>query len=363
MVATIDSTPRADGFRMPGEFEVHVGTWMLWPQRSDVWRLGAKPAQRAWVELATTIARFEPVTVGVNHDQFLNARGRLPPHIRVLELSSDDVWIRDSGPSFLVNEEGEVRAVDWHFNSWGQIGLAAWDRDDMVARKICEVEGVDRCRAPLVMEGGSFHVDGEGTVLTTEECLLNPNRNPQLSKQQIEHYLFEYLNAETIIWLGRGLDPDVTSGHVDDVAFFVRPGVVAVAWTDDPSDHRREILVENYERLRSVTDARERRLKIHKIPLPAEVVITEEEASGIDVVEGTLPLEAGFSQAAAYINLYLCNGAVIMPTFDDPCDETARRALQGLFPERTVAPVPSREIILAGGNIHCVTQQVPLGSR
>ena len=363
MPGTLTSTPLADGFRMPGEFDPHARTWLLWPQRPDVWRLGGKPAQRAWVDLASAIARFEPVTVGVNHDQFDNARAQLPDHVRVLEISNDDVWLRDSGPSFVVNQRGEVRLVDWRFNSHGQMSLATWEKDDKVARKIAEIEGVDRYRAPLVLEGGSVHVDGEGTVLTTEECLLNPNRNPDLSREEIERLLCEYLGASTVLWLGRGLDPDVTSGHIDDVAMFVRPGVVALAWSDDPGDWRHEVLADNLERLTHATDARGRRLEIHKIPLPAEVVVTEEEAAGVDMVEGSLALPAGFRQAATYVNCYLCNGGVVMPTFDDPKDHEARATLQRLFPEREVVPLPSREIILAGGNVHCVTQQQPRAER
>ena len=358
----IESTPQTDGFRMPGEFEPHARTWLLWPQRPDVWRLGGKPAQRTWVELATTIARFEPVTVCANHDQFDNARARLPDHVRVLEISNDDAWLRDSGPSFVVNDHGDVRLVDWRFNSHGQ-GLATWEKDDRVARKIAEIEAVDRYRAPLVLEGGSIHVDGEGTVLTTEECLLNPNRNPDHSREDVERHLCDYLGVTTVVWLGRGLDPDVTSGHVDDVAMFVRPGVVALAWSDDPEDWRRESLVENLERLERATDGRGRPFEVHKIPLPDDVVLTQEEAAGIDQVEGTLPLPAGFRQAATYVNCYVCNGAVVMPTFDDPKDGEARAALQRLFPDREIVPLPSREIILAGGNVHCVTQQQPVTGR
>jgi agmatine deiminase len=354
----LDSTPRDDGYRMPGEYEPHAGTWLLWPQRPDVWRLGGKPAQRAFVALAAAIARFEPVTVGVNHDQFDNARSRLPDDVRVLEISSDDAWLRDSGPSFVVNDCGGVRLVDWHFNSHGRY-LPTWEKDDRVARKIAEIEGVDRYRAPLVLEGGSIHVDGEGTVLTTEECLLNPNRNPDLSREQIERHLCDYLGASTVVWLGRGLDPDVTSGHVDDVATFVRPGVVALAWSEDPADWRREILAENLRRLERVTDARGRRLEVHKIQLPEDVLLTEDEAAGIDMIDGAQPMPPGFRQAATYVNCYLCNGGVIMPTFDDPKDDQAREALQGLFPGREVVPLPSHEIILAGGNVHCVTQQQP----
>jgi agmatine deiminase len=357
---TLTSTPRADGFRMPAEWGRHAATWLLWPQRPDVWRLGGKPAQRAFTELAAAISRFEPVAVGVNHDQFENARRLLPERVRVLEVSSNDAWMRDSGPTFVVDDRGEVRLVDWRFNAHG-FSLPAWDKDDMVAGKIAEIEAVDRYRAPLVLEGGSIHVDGEGTVLTTRECLLNLNRNPGLSQERIDAYLKEYLGAEVVIWLDRGLDPDVTSGHVDDVAMFVRPGVVALAWTDDPHDWRREILAENLEILRSTRDARGRTLEVSTVPLPAEVVVSEEEASTIDRVEGSLPLPAGFKQAASYINCVLCNGGLIIPTFDDPADVEAAAVLQGLFPGRRLIALPGREVVIAGGCFHCITQQQPAG--
>ncbi|HET91546.1 MAG TPA: agmatine deiminase, partial [Chloroflexi bacterium] len=168
MAATINSTPRRDGFRMPGEFEPHAGCWMLWPERPDNWRWGAKPAQRAFAAVAAAIAQFEPVTMGVSRSQFRNARHMLPDAVRVVEMSYDDAWMRDNGPTFVVNDRGAVRAVDWEFNAWGGLdgGLYfPWDQDRLVARKVAEIERVDRYAAPLVLEGGSIHVDGAGTCL------------------------------------------------------------------------------------------------------------------------------------------------------------------------------------------------------
>jgi len=364
MRARIESTPRADGYRMPGEFEPHAGTWMLWPQRPDNWRLGAKPAQRAFVAVADAISRFEPLTMGVNHDQFENARNLLPPRVRVVEISSNDAWMRDIGPSFVVDDKGGVRAVDWVFNAWGGLydGLYfPWDGDDLVPQKVCEILSVDRYRAPFVLEGGSIHVDGEGTVITTEECLLSPGRNPGMSREEIEEGLRNYLGVEKVVWLGRGFDPEETTGHVDDVACYVRPGVVAIAWTDDPEDWRHEIMRDNLERLEKATDARGRRLEIAKLPCPTDVTITEDEAWGVDAVEGSIPRRPGDRMPATYVNFYVCNGGVVMPVFDDPQDETARATMQRLFPGRTVVTVPGREIVLGGGNVHCITQQQPRG--
>jgi agmatine deiminase len=364
MTTTIDSTPRADGFRMPGEFEPHKQIWMLWPQRSDNWRLGAKPAQRAWVEVATAISRFEPVTVGVNHDQYENAVDLLPGAVRVIELSSNDAWMRDCGPTFVVNDHGDVRLVDWDFNAWGGLydGLYfPWDKDQLVPQKLAQVEGVDRYKAHIVMEGGSIHVDGEGTVITTEECLLSPGRNPEMTRAQIEEHLRDYLGVEKVIWLPKGIDPEETNGHVDDVACFVRPGVVLAAVTEDEGDWRYELLQDNLRVLREATDARGRSLEVHTVPMPAIMAITEEEAWGVDSAEGSIPRRPGDKTAASYLNFLIVNGGVILPAFDDPHDGLAREIIAGLFPEREVVTVPGREIVLGGGNVHCITQQQPRG--
>ncbi len=353
------TTPRTDSYHMPGEFEPHAGCWMLWPERPDNWRLGAAPAQAAFAAVAAAIARFEPVTVGASARQWANARRLLPPAVRVVELSSDDAWARDCGPTFVVDGRGGLRGVDWEFNAWGGL-YAAWDQDALVARKILEIERANRYAAPLVLEGGSIHVDGEGTLLTTEECLLNPNRNPGLTRSEIEAHLRDYLNVETIIWLGRGVFNDETSGHVDNLCCFVRPGVVALTWTDDPADPQHAISRDALDRLSAAADARGRRLEVHTIHQPDPVTITAEEAVGIDAVEGTLPRRAGDRLAASYINCYIANGGVVAPVFNDPHDAPALTALRRLFPDREVVGVPAREILLGGGNIHCITQQQPL---
>src|SRR5580693_187963 len=221
MSATLTSTPAADGYRMPGEFEPHSGCWMAWPERPDNWRLGAKPAQEAYAAVAEAINVCEPVTMAVSDAQFEHCRSVLSPSIRVVEIATDDAWMRDIGPSFVIDAGGGRRGVDWRFNAWGGLdgGLYfPWDRDDRAARKVLEIERADRYRAPIVLEGGAIHVDGEGTVLTTEQCLLNANRNPTLSREQIEEGLLAYLGAGKVIWLGAGVYNDETDGHVDNLA-------------------------------------------------------------------------------------------------------------------------------------------------
>jgi len=339
---------------------------MLWPERSDNWRDGAKPAQAAFAAVAAAIASAEPVTVGVSAAQFQNARARLPAGVRVVELSANDAWARDTGPTFVVDGRGRRRGVDWRFNAWGGLdgGLYfPWDRDEEVARKILEIEGDERYAAPLVLEGGSIHVDGQGTCLTTEECLLNKNRNPHLSRVQIEGLLQAYLGIDTLIWLGRGTHLDETDGHIDELACFTSPGHVLLNWTDDRADPQYEISRDAHERLSLAVDARGRRLTIHKIHQPGPLHITAAEAAGIDRRAGSVPRGAGDRMPGSYVNFYLGNRTVVMPLFDPRWDARARRTLQRLFPGRRVLGVETREILLGGGNIHCITQQVPAARR
>jgi agmatine deiminase len=362
-VLILNSTPAEDGFRMPAEFERHGGCWMLWPERTDTWRDGAKPAQAAFAAVAAAIAEAEPVTMGVSAAQFQNARARLPARVRLVEMTANDAWMRDTGPTFVVGRRSQLRGVDWRFNAWGGLdgGLYfPWDRDDEIAQKVLEVEGAARYRAPFVLEGGAIHVDGQGTCLTTEECLLNPNRNPHLTRAQVEENLRRYLGVTQIIWLNRGVYLDETDGHIDELACFTSPGHVALTWTDDRADPQYAISHDALQRLREARDARGRRLQIHKIHQPGPLFMTAEEAAGIDLRHGTRPRRAGDRLPASYINFYLANGCVVMPLYDKRRDAAALRTLKKLFPRRRVVGVATREILLGGGNIHCITQQVPL---
>lgn len=362
MAIRLNSTPAEDGYRMPGEFESHDCCWIIWPERTDNWRLGAKPAEKAFIEVAEAISKFEPVTMCVSGKQFINARNKLPAKIRVIEVSNNDSWVRDSGPTFLINDKGGLRLVDWDFNAWGGLdeGLYfPWDQDDLIPRKIAELTGAERYKAPLVMEGGSIHTDGEGTLLATEECLLNPNRNPNLSKQQIEDYLKKYLSVEKIIWLPKGCYNDETNGHVDNICCFVKPGVVLLLWTEDKNDPQYEISSEALKILESSTDARGRNLEVHTIGMPKPVLITADECWGVDSVDGTIPRKEGDRLAASYVNFYIANGGIVAPIFGDPADEPAIEKLKQLFPDREVVGIYAREILLGGGNIHCITQQQP----
>ncbi|WP_175413018.1 agmatine deiminase [Clostridium sp. AWRP] len=359
---TLMSIPKEDGFRMPGEFERHNGCWMIWPERTDNWRLGAKPAQKVFVEVATAISEFEPVTVCVSNSQYDNARSKLSGQVRVVEMSTDDSWMRDCGPTFVTNGK-EVRGIDWTFNAWGGLldGLYfPWDKDDHVARKICDIERKDRYRLDdFILEGGSIHVDGEGTLITTEECLLSKGRNSHLTKLEIEDILKKYLNLEKIIWIPYGIYNDETNGHVDNILQYIAPGEIVLAWTEDKDDSQYAISEKAYEILSREKDAKGRNLKIHKLMLPKNILITKEESEGVDSVDGTLPRCEGDRLAASYANFYIANGGVVFPMFGDPNDEKARKNLETCFPGRKVVGIYAREILLGGGNIHCITQQQP----
>jgi agmatine deiminase len=359
-----EQIPKNDGYRMPGEFEPHDGCWMLWPERGDNWRLGGKPAQRCFVEVATAIARFEPVTMGVSRAYFEDARHQLPDAIRVVEMAHDDAWMRDVGPTFVVNDErGLVAGVDWDFNAWG--GLSGglyfpWQEDNLVAGKVLEIEKIDRYQAPLVLEGGAIHVDGEGTLITTGECLLNPNRNPALSREQIENHLRAYLNVDCIIWLPRGVYLDETDGHVDNLCCFARPGLVLLSWTDDPDDPVYAICREARAILEKERDARGRPFEVHPVHQPGPLFQTAEESAGLAYSRSAKPRRPGDRLAGSYINFYITNGGVVMPLLDDARDAAAIEAVQACFPDREVIGVSAREVLLGGGNIHCITQQQPI---
>lgn len=360
---TINSTPKKDGFRMPAEFEPHEGTFMIWPERSDNWREGATYAQKAFTEVASAIAKYEKVTMCASVNQYDNARTMLPEEIRVIEITTDDSWMRDCGPTFIRNAKGEIRGIDWKFNAWGGLvnGLySPWNNDDHVALKICELVGVNRYRLEdFVLEGGAIHVDGEGTALVTERCLLNKGRNPNLTKGEIEETLKEYLNIEKLIWLKHGIYLDETCEHIDNICTFVKPGVVVLAWTDDKADPQYEYSQECYEILTKERDAKGRTLKIHKLYTPRPIHITAAESAGVISNPATYPRKEGDRLAASYVNYYVCNGAVIMPGFQDEMDKKAKEVLETLYPDREVIQIYAREILLGGGNIHCITLQQP----
>lgn len=354
------TTPRQDGFRMPAEFEPHARCWMLWPERPDVWRDNARHAQKAFARVAQAISKFEPVTVGAPRHLIEEARSMLGSRVSVVPIAYNDAWVRDNGPTFVTNSTGEVRAVDWQFNAWGGL-YDNFEQDKKTAHEITKILNTKRYKADFVLEGGAIHTDGEDTLLTTEECLLNPNRNPHLTKSQIEDRLKAYLNVEKVIWLRRGVFLDETSGHVDNLVCFARPGEVLLTWTDDQSDPQYDISREAYEVLATSTDAKGRSFKIYKLHQPNIMYYTEEESAGIEELDTSYERLEGQRIAASYVNFYIANGGIVMPMFQDAeYDNRAAETIQEAFPDRRIRVVYAREILLGGGNIHCITQQQPM---
>lgn len=360
-----EGSPRKDGFWMPGEFAEHRETYMIWPERTDNWRNGGKPAQMAFTAVATAIALFEPVTMLVSAKQYHNARNMLPKQIRLLEMSNNDAWMKDYGPLYVVNHKKEVRGVDWRFNAWGGLldGLYfPWDQDDLIAEKVCELNYIDYYSLPdFVLEGCSIHVDGEGTLFATEEVLLSEGRNGHLTKDEIEATLKEYCHVEKIIWIKQGYFLDETNGNIDNILNVVRPGEVVLTWTEDTEDPQYAISQAAYQILKTETDAQGRHLIIHKMLMPEPLYITKEESQEVDPVNGMLPRFPGDRLTASYVSYYTANQGIIFPIFDDKNDQLAENLLKNLYPNRKIIGVPAREILLGGGNIHCIAQSIPKG--
>jgi len=361
-MSNIESTPKKDGFRMPAEHEPHDEIWLGWPERTDTWQWGAKPAQKAFADVANTIVKYTPVTVAVSAVQFENARVLLDNDIRVVEMSMNDSWFRDTGPTYVVNDEGERRAIDWEFNAWGGLvdGLYfPWDLDNAVATKIASFYRDPIYKAPFVLEGGSIHSDGEGTIYTTKECLLHPSRNPDLTIKEIETNLKDYLGAEKVIWVDKGLyADDDTNGHVDNLMHVVAPAEVVLSWTDDVNDPQYAISKAALEKLEAEKDAKGRSIKVHKLPLPTPLLITEEEGAGFDSCDG-MDREVDTRLAASYANFLITNDLIIFPKLSEQSDDKAQAILQNIFPKHDVIGIEARNILLGGGNIHCITQQIP----
>lgn len=368
-----NSTPLADGFSMPGEFEKHVGCIMIWPDRPGSWPHGAAKAREVFAQIIRVIAESEHVFVAAGRSCIDSARQMLgeTENVTIFEMETDDAWARDVGPTFVSDAAGEVRAVNWQFNAWGGTynGLyASWEKDDAFAAAFAERQGYALYdAAPFVLEGGSIHSDGEGTLLVTETCLLSRGRNPHLTRHQIEEMLKCWLGAQKVIWLPRGIYNDETDEHVDNVCAFVRPAEVVLAWTDRKDDPQYALSLACYEQLSKETDAKGRPFLVHKLPIPDfPICIQEKDLDGYVFEEGEDEREVGERLAASYVNFYIANEHVVMPAFggeNEQSDERAVRILQNLFPDRMVVPVMARDILLGGGNIHCITQQIPDGHK
>ena len=362
---TINSTPKKDKFYMPAEYAPHFGTVMIWPVRPGSWPHGGVEAKKVFTEIANAISESEKLWMLADEEHISEVQAAFVGNENVIPLviPTDDAWARDVGPTCVVND-GQVRGIDWQFNAWGGDfdGLYAhWEKDDAAAAAICEALGMDIYDAhPFVLEGGSIHTDGEGTVIVTEACLLSKGRNPDLTKAQIEEKLLEYLGAKKVIWLPSGIYNDETNEHVDNVCAFVGPTEVVLAWTDDEADPQYAMSKACLDVLEAATDAKGRPFTVYKLPIPKNpVCITAEELEGYEFEEGEDVREVGERLAASYVNFYISNGGVIVPQFGDENDKVAVQILEELFPDRKIYPIYARAIIVGGGNIHCITQQIP----
>lgn len=362
-------------FRMPAEFEPQQAAILIFPERPGSWGFHAVPAQMVFEQIINFISRHGETVYVVVSENTRSAAERMPDrseNIRLVEIPTDDAWARDTAPTFVKDDEtGEVRGISWRFNAWGGTydGLYAhWERDDALAEEFCRRAGFPCVSAgDFVLEGGSIHSDGEGTILTTESCLLSPGRNPGMTKTQIERKLCDMLGAEKVIWLPRGIYNDETNEHVDNVCAFIRPAEVVLAWTDNRDDPQYELSAACLEALENTTDAKGRRITVHKLPIPdIPVCVTETDMEGYEFEEGEDTREVGERLAASYVNFFFANGIVLLPQFGGENAASDRRALdimKRLLPDREIIPVGALEIIKGGGNIHCITQQIPAGRK
>jgi len=340
---------------MPPEWALHRACYLVWPHNPDTWPGKFEVIAPLYAQMVAAIASFEPVRLMVKDEAMMPdvieqlrdaSRGNdaTIPNVEAFVLPTNDSWTRDHGPIFvnrIVHDDGPSQiALDWRFNSWGE-KYGAYDLDDVVPRKLGHRYGFEVIEPGIVLEGGSIDVNGAGALLTTESCLLNKNRNPDLSRAEIEDYLKTYLGVSEVLWLGEGIAGDDTDGHVDDLARFVAPDTIVTVVEDDPADENYKVLRENLARLKSMRDQDGRPFRIETLPMPPAVVY-----------DGTrLP--------ASYANFYIANGGIVMPTFDCDADRIAAMTLQRLLEGRRVLGVPSTDLVWGLGSVHCLTQQHP----
>ncbi|MDE0342134.1 MAG: agmatine deiminase family protein [Deltaproteobacteria bacterium] len=341
--------PHRQGYRMPAEWEPHAATWLAWPHNLDTWPHDLDRVRLTWVEFIRALVPGERVHLLVNGaaagrdaSTWLERGGVDPGGVTLHYIPTVDVWIRDYGPTFITRRDspGALAFVNWRFNAWG-LKYPEYVADDAVPEKLNEALRLPAFTPGIVLEGGSIDVNGAGLCLVTEECLLNPNRNPGRERKDIEALLERALGLERVLWLPAGMAGDDTDGHIDNLARFVDGDTVACVVEPDPADENHRALQENYRCLAAATDAAGRRLRV--VPLPQPDPVTADGAR--------LP--------ASYANFYIANGVVLVPLYGGPKDRAALDTLADLFPDRRIAGIDARALILGLGGIHCVTQQEP----
>ncbi len=327
---------------MPPEWHPHQCCWMAWPREHGEWPVGVEAVRRNFVEIALTIGQFEPVQILVDPADAIQARRTLPASFELIEIPLNDCWMRDMGPTMVLDREsGSLAGVDWVYNAWGKF---SYDRDQHVARLLLEHLGIPRIDSPIVNEGGAIHVNGEGWCVLTRGVQLNPNRNPHVSQAEIESELTRTLGVERFLWLERGLVDDDTDGHVDELLCFVSPHRALVLTSADQTDANYHILAQTARDLGQM-QSQSQGLKVEQIPLQ------QPPPRYLD----------GVRLSRSYVNLYLANGGIVMPSYGEKTyDDAAFTEVSRSFPERTVIQVDCSALVTGGGNIHCITQQCPM---
>ena len=335
---------------MPAEWEPHAATWLSWPHKRESWPEKFEPIPGVFVEIVRALSGSESVHINVNDaamqaevEALVAARGVPLDAMRFFRIPTDDAWCRDHGPIFVVRAAPGARrigVVDWGYNAWGG-KYPPYERDDQVPKRVAEALGLERFAPGVILEGGAIDVNGQGALLTTEACLLHPNRNPHLTRREIESVLSDFLGVTRILWLGEGIAGDDTDGHVDDLARFVDPRTVVAAIEEDPAEENCRPLRDNLERLRSMRDQADRPLEVVTLPMPAPAYFQGQR----------LP--------ASYANFYLANSVVLVPLYDTDNDPVALETIQRLFPTRRVVGIDCKDLVWGLGAVHCVTQQQP----
>lgn len=345
-------SPKQLGYRMPAEWEPHAATWLSWPHNPDTWPGRTDPIPAVWLQIIRHLQKHEQVHINVNdqamqnHVVTLMQQNQIEPHnVFFHQFPTNDCWVRDHGPIFVKGDRPSsmrgVAITDWEFNMWGG-KYPPWELDNQIPQRIANHYGLTRFEQGIVLEGGSIDVNGEGCLLTTESCLLNPNRNPQLNREEIEHQLRNGLGVEHIFWLGEGIVGDDTDGHIDDLARFVNASTIVTVLEVNPDDENYTPLQHNWQRLKSwINPSTGKPFEIVTLSMPSPVYY-----------EGNrLP--------ASYANFYIANNVVLVPIFKDPQDQVATATLQTLFPTRQIIGIYCRDLIWGFGALHCITQQQP----
>lgn len=339
-----DATPSPEGLAMVPDWAAHTRTWLCWPCRAETW--GSEQtllaAKQTTARIARAISAFEPVMLAARPEDVAAAKLATAGKVQLFETALDDSWARDTGPTFLAGPNRQTAAVQWQFNAWGG-KYHPYAHDAGLATRIAAVTGRQVYDAPLICEGGAIHTDGEGTLITTEQCLLNANRNPGISQSEVEDWLMRFTGARKILWLGDGFSDDETDGHVDNIACFAGPGRVIVGVPASPSLPDAKPMKEAIRRLKAARDAEGRALEVIELPQPRRVRFDWR----------------GRMMQMSYVNFYLANGAIIMPAFDDPNDDKAEAILAECFPGRDVLQVEILDLLQGGGGIHCISLGEP----